>query len=51
MIEFLNPLLFGGLAAVAAPILIHLLHRRRVKPMDWGAMQFLLELVAQRVKA
>jgi len=48
MIEFLNPLLLGGLAAVTAPVIIHLLHRRRIKPVDWGAMRFLLELVAQR---
>ena len=48
MIEFLNPLLLGGLAAVSAPIIIHLLHRRRIKQVDWGAMRFLLELLAQR---
>ena len=48
MIEFLNPLLLGGLAAVTAPVIIHLLHRRRIKQVDWGAMRFLLELLAQR---
>src|SRR5208282_508593 len=48
MFEFLNPLLFGGLAAVAAPLIIHLLHRRKVKQVDWGAMRFLAELIAQQ---
>jgi hypothetical protein len=47
MIEFLNPLLLGGLAAVSAPIIIHLLHRRKVKVIDWGAMRFLLEMMAR----
>ena len=48
MIEFLNPLLWGGLAVVSAPVIIHLLHRRKVKQVDWGAMRFLLELMAKR---
>jgi hypothetical protein len=48
MFELLNPVLLGGLAAVAAPLIIHLLHRRKVKQMDWGAMRFLAELVAQQ---
>lgn len=47
MLEFLNPLLLGGLAAVSAPVIIHLLHRRRVKVVDWGAMRFLVELLAK----
>jgi hypothetical protein len=48
MIEFLNPLLFGGLAAISAPVIIHLLHRRKIKQVDWGAMRFLLEMLAKR---
>lgn len=49
MLEFLlNPgFLFAGTAAVAAPIIIHLLNRRRFKRIDWAAMDFLLE--AQRL--
>ncbi len=49
MLEFLlNPgFLFAGSAAVAAPIIIHLLNRRRFKKVDWAAMDFLLE--AQRL--
>lgn len=33
----------AGLACVAIPIIIHLLMRRRRKPIMWGAMRFLLE--------
>jgi hypothetical protein len=47
---FLNPILVGALAAVAAPIIIHLLHRSRVLPQDWGAMMFLQELLAERAR-
>lgn len=38
---FLNLTMLFGLAAIAIPILIHLLHRRRYDIIDWGAMQFL----------
>jgi len=48
MIQFLNPLLFGGLFAISAPIIIHLLHRRKIKQVNWGAMRFVLELMAKR---
>jgi len=48
MIEFLNPILFGGLLALSAPVIIHLLHRRKIKQVDWGAMRFLLEMLAKR---
>lgn len=41
---FLNPTLaLVGLACVAVPIIIHILMRRRRKPVAWGAMRFLLE--------
>ncbi len=40
---FISPaLFFGGAAAVAAPILIHLLARRRFKRIRWAAMDFLI---------
>ena len=32
-----------GLLAIAAPIIIHLLNRRRFKTVDWAAMEFLLD--------
>lgn len=41
---FLNlGLALGGLACIAIPILIHLLFRKRRKPIQWAAMRFLLE--------
>lgn len=36
-------LLYGGAAAVGAPILIHLLARRRFRKIRWAAMDFLLQ--------
>jgi len=41
-----NPAMAIGAAAVASPILIHLLSRRRFRRIRWAAMDFLLE--AQR---
>lgn len=39
-----NPwLLVAGTAAVALPVLIHLLNRRRFQVVEWAAMDFLLE--------
>ena len=48
---FLNLILMGGMAAVSAPIVIHLLHRARIVPRDWAAMMFLDELVAARSRS
>jgi len=45
---FLNWTMLIGLAAVAIPILIHLLNRRRARLIDWGAMGFLLASLAAR---
>ena len=40
----LNPAMLGlGALAVASPIIIHLLNRRRFKIVDWAAMEFLLD--------
>ena len=30
-----------GLFALAIPVVLHLLQRRRFETLDWGAMQFL----------
>ncbi len=39
-----NPWLFvAGAAAIALPILIHLLNKRKFKIVDWAAMEFLLD--------
>jgi hypothetical protein len=41
---FLNPtLLYIGLGCIAVPIIVHLLTRRRRKPVQWAAMRFLIE--------
>ncbi len=36
-------LAIAGLAAMAVPILIHLLSRQRRRPIQWAAMRFLME--------
>lgn len=42
--SFANPLLLiAGLLAVALPIVIHILFRRRRRPVRWAAMRFLIE--------
>ncbi len=47
--SFLHPILLGlGAACVAIPLVIHLLMRRRRKPVRWAAMRFLLEAQRQR---
>jgi hypothetical protein len=45
---FLNWAMLAGLAAVAIPIIIHLLNRHRATIVDWGAMRFLLESLTMR---
>ncbi len=46
---FLNPTIAAvGLACVALPILIHILLRRRRRPIEFGAMRFLLEAYRQQ---
>lgn len=44
---FLNLILLGGAAAFAIPLIIHLLNRRRLQVVDWGAMH-LLETVLRK---
>lgn len=39
-----NPwLLVGGVLAIALPVLIHLLNKRKFRVVDWAAMEFLLD--------
>jgi len=40
-LEFLNPVLLFGLAAVGLPVIAHLLSKKRFDVVEWGAMQFL----------
>lgn len=42
MPTFLNPMALWGLILASAPIIIHLLNRRRFKVVEWAAMEFLL---------
>src|SRR5690348_6916793 len=42
--------MLAALAGVSIPIIIHLLHRQRTQPIQWGAMQFLLESPLQQKK-
>lgn len=42
---FASPWLLWGLGAAAAPIIIHLLFRRKFRETQWAAMRFLLEAV------
>ena len=46
----LNPSILVWLALAAAPVVIHLLNRRRYRVLNWGAMQFLDESVAKSSK-
>lgn len=47
----LNPMLaVVGASLIAIPILIHLLARRRKKPVKWGAMRFLVEAYKKQRK-
>ena len=39
--EYLNPLLLGGLAAASIPIIIYLFNRSKYKIHKWGAMHLL----------
>jgi len=47
---FINPLLFWGAALGAVPILIHLLNRRRFRPITWAAMEFLLQAIQKNAR-
>lgn len=47
---FLNPGLLIGLAAVALPILIHLLSRRRYPLIDFSSLRFLKKLQRQQMR-
>lgn len=47
----MNPaFLWVGLAAIAIPILIHILNRQRFRVVDWAAMEFLLRAMQKNRK-
>lgn len=41
--NFLQPWILWGLPLIAVPVVIHLMHKRRHKVVEWGAMMFLLD--------
>lgn len=45
---FLNAILLAGAAAFLIPLLIHLLNKRKVQTVRWGAMHLLQEVIKQR---
>ena len=51
--NYLNPAMLFGMAALAIPIIVHLLNRRRFRKVPWAAMRFLqvsLERNQRRMK-
>jgi Aerotolerance regulator N-terminal/von Willebrand factor type A domain len=49
-ISFLNLPMLAGLAAVAVPIILHLLNRQRFRVVPWGAMMFLRQSLAKATR-
>lgn len=49
--SFLGIAFLAALPLVAAPLLLHLFDRRRHVILEWGAMQFLLEVATRRSSA
>lgn len=47
---FNHPAMLGWLLAAAAPLIIHLLNRRRHRQMEWAAMQYLLAAVQKHAR-
>lgn len=47
---FLNPLLLFGMALGSVPIIIHLLNKRRFRPVTWAAMEFLLQAIQKNAR-
>lgn len=48
--SFLNPGLLWGCLLFLVPIIIYLIFQRRIKEMDWAAMQFLMDIMEQKRK-
>lgn len=44
-LTFVHPWMLWGLLAGSIPIIIHLLNKRRYKPVPWAAMRFLREAI------
>ena len=46
----LNPLLLWGLALGSVPVIIHLLNKRRYRPITWAAMEFLMAAIQKNAR-
>ena len=46
--SFLNPALLIALPAIAVPLIIHLINRRRFRKKAWGPMTFLREAMREK---
>ncbi|HLX64528.1 MAG TPA: VWA domain-containing protein [Planctomycetota bacterium] len=46
----LNPLLIWFTALGAVPIIIHLLNKRRYRPVTWAAMEFLIQAIQKNAR-
>lgn len=47
---FLNSLLLYGTALGSIPIIIHLLNKRRFRPVTWAAMEFLINAIQKNAR-
>src|SRR5258708_9095468 len=47
---FLNPLLLFGLAAVAIPVILHLLNLRKLRTIEFSTLTFLKELQQTKIR-
>ena len=45
---FLNPWLLLALTGVSIPVIVHLVRRQAAKPVEWGAMRFLMDTLSER---
>lgn len=45
---FLNPWLLVGLVGATIPVIIHLVRQQAAKPIEWGAMRFLIDTISMR---
>ena len=45
---FLNPWLLLTLTGVTIPVIVHLVRRQAAKPVEWGAMRFLMDTLSER---
>lgn len=48
--QFLNPLVLIALAAAGVPLLLHLLQRRKLRPIEFSTLRFLKELQKTTVR-